>query len=69
MRQRAVDGYGLEPDFRPDSVLMNDPMTRELWCWVDTCRKLSQSGNPLGIHFMGIRYGEFYTYQIQQLDR
>ena len=56
MRQRAVDGYGLEADFKPDSELMQDLTTRELWCWVDTCRKLAQSGNPLGIHFLGIRY-------------
>lgn len=55
MRQRAVDGYGLEPDFKPDSEFMHDPMTRELWYWVDTCRKLAQSGNPLGVHFLGIR--------------
>lgn len=55
MRQRAVEGYGLEADFKPDSELMQDVTTRELWCWVDTCRKLAQSGNPLGINFMGIR--------------
>ncbi len=55
MRQRAVEGYGLEADFKPDSELMQDVTTRELWSWVDTCRKLAQSGNPLGVHFMGIR--------------
>lgn len=55
MRKRAVEGYGLEADFKPDSELMQDVTTRELWCWVDTCRKLAQSGNPLGINFMGIR--------------
>ena len=55
MRRRAVDGYGLEPDFKPDSELMRDPLTRELWCWVDTCRKLGQAGNPLGRDFLGVR--------------
>lgn len=55
MRKRAVEGYGLEADFKPDSELMQDVTTRELWFWVDTCRKLAQSGNPLGINFMGIR--------------
>lgn len=55
MRRRAVDGYGLEPDFKPDSQLMKDPLTRELWSWVDTCRKLSQAGNPLGRDFLGVR--------------
>jgi len=55
MRRRAISGYGLEPDFRTDSALMQDMTTKELWSWVDTCRKLAQSGNTLGTHFMGVR--------------
>jgi len=55
MRRRAINGYGLEPDFKTDSALMQDITTRELWFWVDTCRKLAQSGNALGSHFMGVR--------------
>lgn len=59
MRKRAVVGYGLEADFRPDSELMQDPTTKELWNWVDTCRKLMVAGNPLGLYFLGIRYEQF----------
>lgn len=55
MRRRAVDGYGLEPDFKPESELMQDSATRELWYWVDTCRKLIQAGNPMGVNFLGVR--------------
>lgn len=55
MRRRAVDGYGLEPDFKPEAELMQDPATRELWYWVDTCRKLIQTGNTMGVNFLGVR--------------
>lgn len=58
MRRRAVNGYGLEADFRPNAELMEDPTTRELWSWVDTCRKIGQSSSASGqlhLPFQGVR--------------
>jgi len=57
MRRRTVSGYGLEADFQPNSELMQEPSTRELWFWIDTCRKLNQTTphTPTHLHFTGVR--------------